>query len=259
MRISEMPPAGTTEIRCISAVQRQSGSCVEPASSRRSNFDMTPPSPWESVCPIVAPQGRTPVRYPPRRFPRPWSGEVVWLKRNAYRMSPAGQFTGTASARFQPLSVSTVRSGAMGDKRARDDKATAQTTNRCYLFRSLSHRRRNRRNRYFDSSQARIIATVTVACGTSALAHKRAPARHRLKANNFGRQRTSKNEWSPAAPRRHHRVFAFHSERQAVSGFLVAGLGFRGGHTSRRQRNPAGAVGHFGVLEPALVSCIVQS
>jgi LytS/YehU family sensor histidine kinase len=38
----------------------------------------------------------------------------VRLKRNAYRMSPASQFTGTASARFQPLSVSTVRSGVMG-------------------------------------------------------------------------------------------------------------------------------------------------
>src|SRR5215469_5937587 len=45
MRISEMPPAGTIEISCISAVQRQSGSSVEPATSRRSNFDMTPPIP----------------------------------------------------------------------------------------------------------------------------------------------------------------------------------------------------------------------
>jgi hypothetical protein len=45
MRISEMPPAGTTEIRCISAVQRQSGNSVEPASNRRSYFDMTPPIP----------------------------------------------------------------------------------------------------------------------------------------------------------------------------------------------------------------------
>ena len=34
----------------ISAAQRQSGSSVEPGSSRRSNFDMTPPCPWESVC-----------------------------------------------------------------------------------------------------------------------------------------------------------------------------------------------------------------
>jgi hypothetical protein len=38
----------------------------------------------------------------------------MWLKRNAYRMSAPSQFTGTASARFQPLSVSTVRSGVMG-------------------------------------------------------------------------------------------------------------------------------------------------
>jgi hypothetical protein len=37
------------------------------------------------------------------------------------------------------------------------------------------------------------------------------------------------------------------------------GLGFRGGHTSRRERNPAGVVVHFAVLEPALVSRIVQS
>ena len=36
-------------------------------------------------------------------------------------------------------------------------------------------------------------------------------------------------------------------------------LGFRSGHTSRRERNPGGAVAHFGVLEPALVSGIVHS
>ena len=46
MRISVSPPGtGTIAIRCISAVQRQSGSSVESASSRRSNFDMTPPIP----------------------------------------------------------------------------------------------------------------------------------------------------------------------------------------------------------------------
>jgi hypothetical protein len=50
MRISEMPPADTIEIRCISAVQRQSGNSVEPASSRRASFDMTPPIPSGSVC-----------------------------------------------------------------------------------------------------------------------------------------------------------------------------------------------------------------
>jgi hypothetical protein len=44
MRIS-VSPAGTgkMEIKCISAVQRQSGSSVEPASSRRSNFDIMTP------------------------------------------------------------------------------------------------------------------------------------------------------------------------------------------------------------------------
>ena len=46
MRISVSPPGtGTTAIKFISAVQRQSGSSVEPASSRRSNFGMTPPVP----------------------------------------------------------------------------------------------------------------------------------------------------------------------------------------------------------------------
>ena len=51
MRISVSPPGtGEMAIKCISAVQRQSGSSVEPASSRRSNFDMTPPSPSESLC-----------------------------------------------------------------------------------------------------------------------------------------------------------------------------------------------------------------
>jgi len=46
MRISVLPPvSGTIATRCISAVQRQSGNSVEPATSRRSNFDMTPPVP----------------------------------------------------------------------------------------------------------------------------------------------------------------------------------------------------------------------
>ena len=45
MRISVSPPdTGKMAIKSIAAVQRQSGSSVEPASSRRSNFDMTPPS-----------------------------------------------------------------------------------------------------------------------------------------------------------------------------------------------------------------------
>jgi hypothetical protein len=35
-------------------------------------------------------------------------------------------------------------------------------------------------------------------------------------------------------------------------------LGFRSGHTSRRERKPAGVV-QFGILQPALVSGIVQS
>jgi hypothetical protein len=36
---------------------------------------------------------------------------------------------------------------------------------------------------------------------------------------------------------RPHRVNVFHFERQAVSGFLAGGLGFRCGHTSRCERN----------------------
>src|SRR5215469_13015353 len=43
-RISVSTLADTIAIRFISAVQRQSGSSVEPATSRRSNFDMTPPN-----------------------------------------------------------------------------------------------------------------------------------------------------------------------------------------------------------------------
>ena len=39
----------------------------------------------------------------------------------------------------------------------------------------------------------------------------------------------------------------------------LAQLGFRSGQTSNRERNPAGAVAQFGILEPALVSGIVQS
>ena len=46
MRISVSPPStGTMATRFISAVQRQSGSSVEPATSSRSNFDMTSPVP----------------------------------------------------------------------------------------------------------------------------------------------------------------------------------------------------------------------
>jgi hypothetical protein len=46
MRISVSPPiTGTVATRFISAVQRQSGSSVEPATSSRSNFDMTSPVP----------------------------------------------------------------------------------------------------------------------------------------------------------------------------------------------------------------------
>src|SRR6516165_12213411 len=42
MRISEpVPGIGTIEIKCISTLQRQSGSSVEPSASTRSNFDMT--------------------------------------------------------------------------------------------------------------------------------------------------------------------------------------------------------------------------
>ena len=49
MRISVSPPSiGTIAIRFISAAQRQSGSSVEPASSRRSNFDMTPHPRWKA-------------------------------------------------------------------------------------------------------------------------------------------------------------------------------------------------------------------
>jgi hypothetical protein len=44
MRISvSLPDFGKMATKSISAVQRQSGSSVEPATSRRSNFDMTPP------------------------------------------------------------------------------------------------------------------------------------------------------------------------------------------------------------------------
>jgi len=46
MRISVLPPvSGTIATRCISAVQRQSGNSVEPATSRRSHFNMPPPVP----------------------------------------------------------------------------------------------------------------------------------------------------------------------------------------------------------------------
>ena len=70
----------------------------------------------------------------------------------------------------------------MGDKHARDDKATAQTTNRCRILGNLSHRHRSRRNRYNDSSKTRTNPAATVVRGASALAASVTP-RHRLKVN----------------------------------------------------------------------------
>jgi hypothetical protein len=50
MRISVSPPGtGTMATRFISAVQRQSGSSVEPATSSRSNFDMMSPIPCREI------------------------------------------------------------------------------------------------------------------------------------------------------------------------------------------------------------------
>jgi hypothetical protein len=58
------------------------------------------------------------------------------------------------------------------------------------------------------------------------------------------------------------RVYVAAKEKQGMTKrrlLCPVGLGFRSGHTSRRERNPSGVVVHFGVLEPALVSGIVQS
>jgi hypothetical protein len=45
IRTSESPPSrGTTSTRCISALQRQLGSSVEPGTSTCSSFDMTAPA-----------------------------------------------------------------------------------------------------------------------------------------------------------------------------------------------------------------------
>ena len=59
---------------------------------------------------------------------------------------------------------------AMGDKRARNDKATAQTRNRCHIFGGLCHRRRSRRNGNIDSSQTRTDPAVTMVRGAPTLA-----------------------------------------------------------------------------------------
>ena len=58
----------------------------------------------------------------------------------------------------------------MGDKRARNDKATAQTRNRCHIFGGLCHRRRSRRNGNIDSSQTRTDPAVTMVRGAPTLA-----------------------------------------------------------------------------------------
>ena len=71
-----------------------------------------------------------------------------------------------------------------------------------------------------------------------------------VKVKNPNAPAVKRGRDAPAASRRH---------TIAVSDALPVGLGFRSGHTSRRERNPAGVVVHFGVLEPALVSGIVQS
>jgi hypothetical protein len=70
----------------------------------------------------------------------------------------------------------------MGDKRARDDKPTAQTKNRCCILDDLSHRHRSRCNSYIESSKTRTNRAVTVVRGASALAAAAAPGHH-LKVN----------------------------------------------------------------------------
>jgi hypothetical protein len=99
-----------------------------------------------------------------RRFPPPWS---MWCSRNAtLTRCQLRPFTGH---RISQISAMKYEHRAYGGQNARKDKPTTQRRNRCCIFGRLSHRRRNSRNRYFDSSQTRTIANVTVACGTPAL------------------------------------------------------------------------------------------
>jgi hypothetical protein len=85
-----------------------------------------------------------PERPPPDALVR----DVLWLKGNAYAKNSFTQFTGNASARFQPWSPSTVVPGN-GGRHARDDNATAKSRYR--IFGSLFDRHRSRRDRYMDS------------------------------------------------------------------------------------------------------------
>jgi hypothetical protein len=91
----------------------------------------------------------------------------VWLKGNAHEKFALSH----AQGRISQISAMEPQHRAfwvMGDRRARDDKPTAQTT-RCCIFGGLSHHHRKCRNRYIDSSKTGTDPAVTVARGAPAL------------------------------------------------------------------------------------------
>ena len=109
MRISVSPPSiGTIAIRFISAAQRQSGSSVEPASSRRSNFDMTPHPRWKAY--VLSASVASEIQLDFRRFSPPWSIDSLRRDRapgrsslmSISRMSPAGARRRTCSPARRP-------------------------------------------------------------------------------------------------------------------------------------------------------------
>jgi hypothetical protein len=110
---------------------------------------------------------------PHRRFPPPWSGDVVWLKGNAHKKFALSHSQVAHRPDFSHGPTASCVA-VTGDGRARDDKPTAQTT-RCCIFGGLSPHRRNCRNRYIDSSKSGTNPAGTVVRGAPALAAGRDP------------------------------------------------------------------------------------
>ena len=99
-----------------------------------------------------------------------FSGRFVVAERQRSPRNQLNRFTGGRISRISAIEPQHRAFPAMGDKRARNDKATAQTRNRCHIFGGLSHRRRSRRNGNIDSSQTRTDPAVTMVRGAPTLA-----------------------------------------------------------------------------------------
>ena len=98
---------------------------------------------------------------------------MVWLKGNAQKKFALSHSQGADPPDFSHGPTASCLA-VMGDGRARDDKPTAQKI-RCRIFGGLCPCRRNRRNRYIDSSKTGTNPAAPVVRGAPALATARNP------------------------------------------------------------------------------------